>query len=190
MTEFYSFLWLSNIPVCVWVFVYTVLVAQSCLTLPSSSVNGIFQARRLEWLGIPSPGDFPDPGIKHKSPALQADSLLSVHIYICGILLIHSSVHGQHLGWYHILAIVNNSDMNIGMHVSFQVTVLFCFVFSQLYTWGEIFGSNGNFIFSFTGEPTCCLPQWLCQFTFTSTMCKGFLFSMSLPTFVICRLWC
>jgi len=106
MTEFYSFLWLSNIPVCVCVFVYTVLVAQSCLTLPSSSVNGIFQARRLEWLGIPSPGDFPDPGIKHKSPALQADSLLSVHIYICGILLIHSSVHGQHLEFLDQMAIL------------------------------------------------------------------------------------
>ena len=116
---------------CVCVCVCSVLVAQSCLTLPSSSVHGVFQARRLEWLAISSLGDFSDPGIKPKSPALQAYSLLSVHIYICGIhLLIHSPVHGQHLGWYHILAIVNNSDMNIGMHISFQVTVFFFFSFS------------------------------------------------------------
>ena len=31
------------------------------------------------WSGLtfPSPGDLPDPGIKPRSPALQADSLLS-----------------------------------------------------------------------------------------------------------------
>ena len=36
---------------------------------------GIFQARILEWVAIPSSGDLPNPGIKPKSPALQADSL-------------------------------------------------------------------------------------------------------------------
>ena len=44
---------------------------------PGSSVLEISQARILEWLPFPSPGDFPDPGIKPVSPALQADSLLS-----------------------------------------------------------------------------------------------------------------
>ena len=61
------------------------LVAKSCLTLcnlvdchpPGSSVHGIFQARILEWVAIPSPGDLPDPGTEPGSPALQADSLLS-----------------------------------------------------------------------------------------------------------------
>ena len=48
--------------------VYTkayVLVAQSCLTLatPGYSVHGILQARTLEWVAIPFPGDLPDPGI-------------------------------------------------------------------------------------------------------------------------------
>ena len=51
-------------------------VAQSCLTLcdpmdcslPGSSVHGIFQARILEWVAIPSPGDLPDPGIEPGSP--------------------------------------------------------------------------------------------------------------------------
>ena len=38
---------------------------------------GIFQARILEWVAIPSSGDLPNPGIKPKSPALQADSLPS-----------------------------------------------------------------------------------------------------------------
>ena len=40
-----------------------------------SSVHGIFQARILEWVTIS--GDLPDPGIKLRSPALQAKSLPS-----------------------------------------------------------------------------------------------------------------
>ena len=60
------------------------LVSQLCLTLcnhtdctpPGSSVHAVLQARILE-LPFPSPGDLPDLGIKPRSPALQADSLLS-----------------------------------------------------------------------------------------------------------------
>ena len=55
--------------------------AQLCLPLcdltdcspPGSSVHGISQTRILEWIALPSPGVLPDPGIKPKSPALQAD---------------------------------------------------------------------------------------------------------------------
>jgi len=39
------------------------------------TVHGILQARILERVPFPSPGDIPDPGIKPGSPALQADSL-------------------------------------------------------------------------------------------------------------------
>ena len=59
--------------------------AQSCPTLcypmdsgpPGFSVHGIFQAKY--WSGLPflSLGDLPDPGIKPRSPALQADFLPS-----------------------------------------------------------------------------------------------------------------
>ena len=48
------------------------------------SVHGISQARILEWVVISSSRDFPDPGIKLKSPAFQADSL-------------HLSDQGSHL---------------------------------------------------------------------------------------------
>ena len=62
-----------------------VVVAQLCLTLcdpmdyslPSSSVHGILQARILGELPFPSPGDLPNPGIKLRSPTLQADALPS-----------------------------------------------------------------------------------------------------------------
>ena len=47
-------------------------VAQLCPTLcdpmdrnpPGSSVHGIYQARILAWVPVPSPGDLPDPGIE------------------------------------------------------------------------------------------------------------------------------
>ena len=38
---------------------------------------GILQARILEWVAIPSPGSQTNPGIKPRSPALQADALPS-----------------------------------------------------------------------------------------------------------------
>ena len=60
-----------------------VLVAQLCLTLhdpmdynpPGSSVHGISHQEYWSELPFSSPGDLPDPGIKPKSPELQADSL-------------------------------------------------------------------------------------------------------------------
>ena len=42
---------------------------------PDSSVHAILQARLLEELSCPSVGDLPNPGIKPRSPTLQADSL-------------------------------------------------------------------------------------------------------------------
>ena len=59
------------------------LVVQSCLTLcdpmdcspPGSSVHGILQARTLEWVACPPPGDLASPGIEPASSALQMDSL-------------------------------------------------------------------------------------------------------------------
>jgi len=44
---------------------------------PGSPVHGVFQARILEWVAMPSSRDLPDPGTKPESPGLlhwQADS--------------------------------------------------------------------------------------------------------------------
>ena len=41
------------------------------------TVHGILQARIMEWEPFPSPGDLPNLGSEPRSPALQADSLLS-----------------------------------------------------------------------------------------------------------------
>ena len=60
-------------------------VTQSCPTLcnpmdcslPGFSAQGILQAKILDGLPYPSPGDLPNSGIKPLSPALQADALPS-----------------------------------------------------------------------------------------------------------------
>ena len=55
-----------------------VKVTHSCPTLCDPidyTVQGTLQARLLEWVAFPSPGDLPNPGIELRSPTLQADSL-------------------------------------------------------------------------------------------------------------------
>ena len=61
------------------------LVAQSCLTLcdpmgcTSQAPLFMGSSRQEYWSGLTGPpsGDLPNPGIKPRSPALQADTLLS-----------------------------------------------------------------------------------------------------------------
>ena len=63
------------------------LVAKSCPTFltpwtvvrQTPSVNGIFQARIMEWIAISFSWDIPNPGIESSSPALQEDSLPISH---------------------------------------------------------------------------------------------------------------
>ena len=68
------------------------------------------------------------------------------------IFFIHSSVSG-HLGFLHVLAIVNSAAMNTGVHVSFQIMV-----FSGYMSRSGIAVSYGNSIFSFFEEPPYCFP--------------------------------
>ena len=65
-----------------------VLVTHSCLILcdlincsiPGSSVLGILQARILEWVAIPFPGNLSQPGTEPRSPAMQADCSPLYHL--------------------------------------------------------------------------------------------------------------
>ena len=78
-------------------------VAQSCPTLydpmdcslPGSSVHGFPRQKYWSGLPFPSPGDLPDPGIKPGSPALQADSLLSVIQNILPIVFQHPPAYSS-----------------------------------------------------------------------------------------------
>ena len=93
--------------------------------------------RQEYWSGLPfpSPGDLPDPGIKPMSPALAGGfftteppgkpeeySIVHTHIHTYHIFFIHSSVNvNGHLGYFHILAVVNRAAINLGVHVSILV---------------------------------------------------------------------
>ena len=61
------------------------------------------------------------------------------------IFRLHISVDG-HLGFFHILAIANNVTMNVGVHISFRVSVL---VFFRYITRSGITRSYGSSILSF-----------------------------------------
>ena len=64
-----------------WKWKVKVLITQSCLTFCNPMARLLdpwnSPARILEWVAIPSPRNLLDPGIKPRSPALQADSWLS-----------------------------------------------------------------------------------------------------------------
>ena len=59
------------------------------------------------------------------------------------IFFIHSSVN-RHLGYLYVLAIVNSTAVNTGVHISFQTTV-----FSEYMPWIWMVGSCASSIFKF-----------------------------------------
>ena len=64
-------------------------------------------------------------------------------VYMYHVFFIHSSVDG-HSGWLPYLGIVNSAAMNIGVHVSFWITV-----FSRYMSRSGVAVSYGNSTFSF-----------------------------------------
>ena len=64
-------------------------------------------------------------------------------VYVHHDFFIHSSDNG-HLGYFHVLAIVNSAAMNNGIHVSFSILVSSGYMHKS-----EIPGSYGGFILTF-----------------------------------------
>ena len=82
---------------------------------PGFSVHGIFQARILEWVSFPPPGDLLDPAIKPASPAslaLEADFFKSPH---------HLGSQGQYSFWQFSSRQQGNKDSLSIIHCNYEV---------------------------------------------------------------------
>ena len=111
-------------------------------------------------------------------------SNMPFYVYVCHIF-IHLSVD-RYIGCFHILTIINNASMNIGVHVSFCINV---FGLGVIYPGVEFLDYMVVLsLLGFFEKPPFCFPQWLYQFTLVPTMYEGSLSSTSLPTFVVCVL--
>ena len=113
-------------------------------------------------------GDLLDPGIKRRSPSLQADFLptelpgkpiymIYIYIHIHHIFFIYSFVDAC-LGCFHILAIISNATINIGVNVYFKLMFGF---FEDIYSRVELLDHLvililvflGTFMFSTAAAP-------------------------------------
>ena len=92
---------------------------------------------------------------------------------------------------FHILTIVNNAVVNIGVCVSLWISVCVC-VLVCLFSLGKyqevkLPGPVVVLLLIF-GEPPYCFPRWPHQFTFPADSVRVPLFSACSPTLCICWL--
>jgi len=95
-------------------------------------------------LPYPPPGKLPKPGIKLRSPTLQADSLISEP----------PGKPDGHFSFFHISAIINNISGKIEVHIFLQINVFV--LFGEIHRNG-IAESYGRSILNLGGNLHICM---------------------------------
>ena len=104
------------------------------------------------------------------------------HCVYVPLLFIHLCVD-EHLGFFHVLAIVNSAAMNNGIHVSFSILV------SSVYILRSGIADHMVVLFLVFKEYPYHLPQWLYKFTFWPTVQECSLLCTPSPALIVCRLF-
>ena len=124
--------------------------------------------------GMAEPGGLPSMRSQSQTQQKRLSSSSSIPLCVCvcvrererekiyHIFFFYSSVD-EHLGFFQVLAFVNSTAMNIGVHVFFKIREFLSFPDTC-----PGVGLLGHMVtvFSVFKEPPHCCPQWLHQFTF------------------------